>query len=1164
VIQPAIRDLFLRIGDDPVFQKLLRRIQEKPEAPLRLQGLSPTARAVVIVLLRLLTNRQLVVVSPTPRTAESLHEAVASFQRMLSPEGAAGEPVLLPAFDVLPNQNLAPHAEIEEQRAIALWQLSAGRAAITIAPTAAALQRLRPAAFYRTLPLQLKRGDELPLEEVVAHLEKVGYQKREPVEMEGEYSIRGGILDVFAAAEDKPWRIEFFGDEVESVRRFDPETQRSVGKTDHALILPLREEPTEAKLLLECALKAGEDAAPVPGEAFAGWQYFAAALEPRDSNLFRLAKDALLLWEEPEESHAAADTLWKRMNKLAEGKDDRLAPDACYLQWGEAATQGAAQHTQLELRELDLEDADAFAIPSQVAIPFRNNVKAAVEEAKKTVSAAGKVLFFAPTHGEIDRLADVFREYGIPFQTGMETEQPAAEYLAERAWMSGEATGVFLVRGRLRRGCLFSRHGLSLFGSEDLFDTSDLVVRSEPQRKGGSSLMSAFSADISDLKPGDYIVHATHGIGRFLGIRQLEQAGSNDDFLLLEYAGESRLYVPLTRLDLVTRYRGSGESKPSLDKLGGVTWEKTRTRVRAKMRDMADELLKLYAARKLAKGFAFSADGNWQREFEQSFEFMATRDQVNAVKEIKKDMESTTPMDRLLVGDVGYGKTEVAMRAAFKALGDGRQVALLAPTTVLAFQHYETMRRRFAAFPARIEHISRFRSAKEVKQVVEDTKAGKVDILIGTHRLFSKDVEFADLGLVIIDEEQRFGVAHKEKLKQLRKNVDVLAMSATPIPRTLHMSLAGIRDLSVIETPPMDRLAVHTVVTKFDPELIRSAIEQEISRGGQVYYIHNRIDSIYMRAAQIQEMLPEARVTVGHGQMGEQALEKVLLGFMRHEADVFVATTIVENGIDVPLANTILIENSERYGLSELYQLRGRVGRSNRRAYAYLLVPQDTQLTEIAKKRLAALKEFSDLGAGFKIAALDLELRGAGSLLGGEQSGNIEAVGFDTYIRLLEEAMQEMKGETVAPEVHSTLNLGMELRIPREYISEETQRLRAYKKIADARDAAAAAKVLDELQDRYGPLPESVVALTEFARVKNIAEFLGVEMMERRAGSLVIRFHEQTRMDPERLLALVQSSTGASFSPLGVLKLQLQEKDPRPQLAEMENYLRRLMPPGAV
>jgi transcription-repair coupling factor (superfamily II helicase) len=521
-------------------------------------------------------------------------------------------------------------------------------------------------------------------------------------------------------------------------------------------------------------------------------------------------------------------------------------------------------------------------------------------------------------------------------------------------------------------------------------------------------------------------------------------------------------------------------------------------------------------------------------------------------------MESEQPMDRLLCGDVGYGKTEVAMRAAFKALGDGKQVAVLAPTTVLAFQHFETFKRRFASFPVRVELASRFRSPKEIKSVLAETAAGKVDILIGTHRLLSKDVEFADLGLLVVDEEQRFGVKHKERLKELKHNLDALAMSATPIPRTLHMSLLGLRDMSVIETPPKDRLSINTVVAHFNADLIKAAIEQELARQGQVYFIHNRIDTIFQRAAFIQELLPQARIGVGHGQMNEALVEKALLGFMHHEYDVFVSTTIVENGIDIPLANTMIVENAERYGLSELYQLRGRVGRSNRRAYAYLLVPADTQLSELARKRLAALKEFSDLGAGFKIAALDLELRGAGNLLGGEQHGHIEAVGYDTYIRLLEETIQELKGEEVPLEVHASLNLGLDIRIPPNYIPEDAQRLRAYKRIADLQTEDQAQRVLEEFSDRYGATPVEVRDLIRFSVLKSFAERLGVESIDRRQSFANVKFHMQSKVDPMRLMDLVRRTEGSQFTPAGVLKLPIRQHAPAALIQELQEKLQQL------
>ncbi|MFI5104852.1 MAG: transcription-repair coupling factor, partial [Terriglobales bacterium] len=564
------------------------------------------------------------------------------------------------------------------------------------------------------------------------------------------------------------------------------------------------------------------------------------------------------------------------------------------------------------------------------------------------------------------------------------------------------------------------------------------------------------------------------------------------EYMVLEFAEAAKLYVPLTRLDLIQKYRSSEGVKPALSRLGGAAWARTKARVKKAMKDMADELLKLYAARKAAQGHVYPPDTQWQKEFEDSFEFNETDDQLTATADIKRDMESGLPMDRLLCGDVGYGKTEVAMRAAFKAVQDNKQVAVLAPTTVLAFQHLQNFKRRFAAFPISIEMMSRFRTAKQLKEIAERVEQGKVDIVIGTHRILSKDVKFQDLGLVVVDEEQRFGVRHKERLKQLRKEVDVLTMSATPIPRTLHMSMVGLRDMSVIETPPKDRMAIQTVVAGYDQALVQSALEHELERGGQAYFVHNRVDTIYEMAAKIQEIVPRARVLVGHGQMSEGELEKVMMAFVRHEADILVATTIIENGLDIPLCNTIIINRADRHGLSELYQLRGRVGRSNRRAYAYLLVPADQELTPVARRRLAALKEFSELGAGFKIAALDLELRGAGNLLGGEQSGNIDAVGFEMYTGMLDRAIRELKGEELAEKVSTQLNLGIDLRIPAGYITEENQRLRMYKRAAGVESESAIEDVRKELQDRYGEPPVQVRHLLLAASLKLLCERAGV------------------------------------------------------------------------
>ncbi len=1150
---PAVRDLLHQLSRNNSFAELTGSLLRRDTNALSLSGLTTTAKALYLILLWQLTERPFIVIVDGNKQADALAELVETFFDLLVDRRDIPHPQTIPALDVLPHQRLNPHTEITGQRAIGLWRLASQKVPITIAPAASALLRVDSPEFYRQLAVSLRTSEEIPLESLIAHLESIGYERREPVEMTGEYSVRGGILDIFPAESINPVRIEFFGDEIESIRRFDATTQRSVLKVTEATVLPLAEVPRSRTLLHEIAEKLDFVGVASPGDVFPGWQFGVPLVRPRTHSLLDFAPAPVIILDEPEQISAAAERLWKRLDQP--DKPTVIPPEANYYR--NLTDLGVPDGSvTVSLRELELGAMthQSLHISSRPSMAFHGSMQVAVAEAKSLVEQGNRVAFFAPTLGEVERLADILQEYNVPFQLGIETTPDQRTTLTSRHYMAGDVASTYLIRGSVRKGVVFPDSRLVLFGSEDLFDTSDLIARPSLTK----SQLSAFAADIADLNLGDYVVHTTHGVGRFAGLREITQGDQKGDFMLLEYAGDSKLYVPLTRLDLVQKYRGAGETKPQLDRLGGVTWNRTKGRVKAKMRDMADELLKLYAQRRLTEGFAFSKDSNWQREFEDAFEFPPTKDQLTAVKDIKRDMEAEQPMDRLLCGDVGYGKTEVAMRAAFKALGDGKQVALLAPTTVLAFQHYETFRRRFQSFPIKVELMSRFRSAKENKATLEGIAEGKVDIVIGTHRILSKDVVFRDLGLLVVDEEQRFGVRHKERLKQMSHNVDVLTMSATPIPRTLHMSMLGIRDMSVIETPPKDRLAIQTVVAHYDAELIKTAIEQEVSRGGQVYFIHNRVDSIFMRAASILEMLPDVRIGVGHGQMGEAELEKVLLGFMRHEFDVFVSTTIVENGIDIPLANTIIIENAERHGLSELYQLRGRVGRSNRRAYAYLLIPQDTELSEIARKRLAALKEFSDLGAGFRIAALDLELRGAGNILGGEQHGHIEAVGFDMYVRMLEEAIQELRGEEVPLELHSTINLSLDIRIPAEYISDDHQRLRAYKKIADASTPEQAERVLAELNDRYGPAPVAVNNLLEFSLLKSFAQKVGVENIDRRSGAVNMKFHEQSKIDPAKLMDLVNSTPGAQFTPAGVLCLPVPSAEPGALLEHLKEQLLRL------
>jgi transcription-repair coupling factor (superfamily II helicase) len=1128
---PQIEELFSGLARNAAFQSLVSRVGAGTGRNLyRLSGLTLTAKAIYICLLHSTTRRPQIVVVDGNKQAEALYPLIRTFADLIEPGNA---PLILPALDVLPGQAMSPHAEILATRAAALNQLANGFDGILIVPVAAALARTEAPAYYKQLTQTLKVKDEVPLDDLALHLESVGYEKNDPVESVGQYSIRGGILDVFAPEQEQPVRVEFFGDEIESIRRFDAETQRSIHKLNECVLQPLTEFQTSRRMLADLADLLRERGIrsrdlPMNGEPFAGWESLIAAVRPRECTLLDFFKNPLVVIDEPDLTMSATERLWKRLHEPSQASS--LAPEAAMLEWDEFSIL-ARRGSVLEIRQLDLGDAespDAFYIPTRQSMAFHGNLQVAIREAKTLLDAGTRLAFFAPTSGEVERLADVFNEYSVPWSIDLGGDR-VPEHLQQRAGSHNSA--VALIRGEVAHGVVFQDARLAIFGAEDLFDASESVA------KPGKSHLKTFSADQFDLKPGDYVVHVEHGVGQFLGLREIAQGEARGDYMLVEYAGGNKLYVPLTRMDLIQRFRGEGEAKPSLDKMGGATWGRTKTRIKAKMRDMAEELLKLYASRRLAEGFSFSADSNWQREFEDAFEFTETKDQRSAIVDIKRDMESPQPMDRLLCGDVGYGKTEVVMRAAFKAMGDGKQVAVLAPTTVLCFQHFQTFKKRFQPFPVRVEMLSRFRSPKDIKATLVDIAEGKVDLVVGTHRLFSKDVEWKDLGLMIIDEEQRFGVKHKERLKEICRSIDAIAMSATPIPRTLHMSLLGLRDMSVIETPPKDRLAIHTVVAPFGPDMIKSAIELEIARGGQVYFVHNRIDSIWHRASMIQEMFPGIRVGVGHGQMPEAELEKVMLQFMRHEFDVFVSTTIVENGLDIPIANTMIIEKAEHYGLSELYQLRGRVGRSNRRAYCYLFVDPDSELTEIARKRLAALKEFSDLGAGFKIAALDLELRGAGNLLGGEQHGHINAIGFDMYVRMLEDTVRELRGEEVAPEIHSALNLGLDVRIPAGYISDENQRLRAYKRIAQATDTKERERIEQELEDRYGPVPDDIRQLLRYSAIKTAAEKIGIEAIDRRGGFINIKFHEETKVDGSKLMALVSSTAGAQFTPAGVLRL---------------------------
>ena len=1192
--------------------------------PITLSGLTPSGKALVVAALAHEVQRPIVVLTKDNEAAQAYAQTTSTFLGWLEP--TAGSAVhVLPALDCAPYEGRSPHAEIQEQRAVGLWNLARGSARVIFAPVAAALGRFRERAFYSSLALGLKVGDELNLDDLVEHLRGVGYEPAEPVTGVGQYSVRGGIVDVFSPEAEWPFRLEFFGDQLESVREFDPSSQRSRQPIPKALLLPLSEVQRSprffkrlVRVLTERSRERAKSRATVlpdrepewaaeHSNAFPGWEFFVPVVEPHPHTLLSLLERPVLVWDEfldrRNQIQSTLEGLAASFDEVRDIVPPRPEPQEVYLAEPEFL-QALARVPQISLKELALESAapPAVSVPPAVVIggdlyfppagaelpadltagppqplapspeprvpnpeslpperlflsqpppKFHGGVKALAEDLRARLMLRESVIFVVPTSGKVDRLREILKEYAIPFATVTDgKEKPDA---APSEPPTGAA--VLIARGEITEGVGFPELHQLWMADSDLFGGFDWAGRRRREHSG----ISSFISDLSDLKVGNYVVHIDHGIGIYQGLRQLPIAGATRDFMLLTYQDDAKLYVPLERLDLVEKYRSSEGAKPTLDRLGGASWERTKTRVKRALRDMAQELLQLYAERKMRGGVSASPDTPWQHEFEDAFEFEETPDQLTAIADIKHDLESPEPMDRLLCGDVGYGKTELAMRAAFKVVQDGRQVVVLAPTTVLAFQHYSTFRQRLAAFPVRVEMLSRFRSAGEQKKVIVDTEAGRVDILIGTHRLLSKDVRLRDLGLLIVDEEQRFGVAAKERLKKLKSGVDVLTMSATPIPRTLHMSLGGLRDLSVIETPPRGRLAIQTTVAPFNQALIQSAILQEMQRQGQAFFVHNRVESIFAIAALLQRLVPNARLGVAHGQMGEKDLERVMLKFMQGEYDVLVATTLIENGLDIPRANTMIVNHADRFGLADLYQLRGRVGRSNRRAYAYLLIAAEDTLTPLARRRLAALKEFSDLGAGFRLAALDLELRGAGNLLGAEQHGHLNAIGIDLYLKMLEQTLEELKGAPAKIEVRTALNLGLDIKIPDQYIPDENQRLRMYKRISSVATPAQRADLEAELADRFGPMPSSVSNLLDYALLKTAAEQLLVQTVERKEDEIWMKFHEQAPVDPQRLTQWVRRRREATFRPDRVLRFRVRERGGN-LLAQVQNILQELHP----
>jgi transcription-repair coupling factor (superfamily II helicase) len=1083
-------------------------------------GLTRPARALAVSAVA--AKASVLVVVPADRDIDGVVENVRFFLGALlgwSAAQAESGVVACPSHEVDPYRALEPHLDVTSARARALHGLASGAARVVVASAPALTPRASSPSRLRAAAVEIRTGGDLDPVAFADRLAAAGFVRQDPVDQHGEFCARGGLVDVFPPGEPHPVRIEFLGDTIESIRRYDASSQRSIETLDGATILPLREvlprmdgEPATTP----------DDA----GEEDDGFDREASVLDFATGAGVRIVVfDA----EDVEKLGAAHDAaIRSSFEEVVGGGRVVPPPDALIVRWEDvsAALARATRLEELELLGVEPLPAERRHVACQVAPKYHGRLPDWVADLRRAREAGETALFVAATSGRAERTLELLREYDI-----VALPIDAAE--------SAKAASVLVTTGVLDEGFRLPDARLQIFAEPDVFD-EDRVKRERGQAgRGGLGAKARFFSDFRDLKVGSHVVHVDHGIGMFVGLKKITVGADAQEFMELRYAGDDKLFVPVERLDLVQKY--SGGARPTLDRLGGTTWEKAKTRVKKAMRDMADELLKLYAARRAMPGHAFAADTHWQEEFENAFEYELTPDQQTAIADIKRDMESTVPMDRLLCGDVGYGKTEVAMRAAFKAVMDGKQVAFLAPTTVLAFQHLKTLQTRFAAFPVRIDMVSRFRSPAEQKQTLAQLAEGKVDIIVGTHRLLSKDVKLHDIGLLVVDEEQRFGVAHKERLKQLRRKVDVLTMSATPIPRTLNMSLVGIRDMSIIETPPRDRLAIQTSVVAFDQRVIADAIRHELERHGQVYFVHNRVESIYSVANLLRRLVPEARLGIGHGQMGEGELEKVMVGFVAREFDVLVATTIIENGLDIPNANTMIVNRADRYGLAQLYQLRGRVGRSDRRAYAYLFVPPGNALSAVARKRLAAIREFSDLGSGFRVAALDLEIRGSGNLLGGEQSGHIEAIGFELYLQLLEDTIRELKGEELQDDSRASVNLKVDLRIDEAYVPDMNQRLGVYRRIAAVRSDEELEDTMVEVQDRYGPPPASVLNLGSYAAIRLLADRLRIDAIDREGASVVFRFRPGASLDPARVVNLVSKRPEIALHPPSSLRLDLKQ-----------------------